>query len=570
MVIFDLVNRDKKIAFNKLLILGCISGLANALILAVINLAADQVGDEENTTSTLYYLALFLVTVGIYYLAQQRLMILATHHVENAIRSIRLSVVAHIRNCELQTIEQLGRDRIFAVMGKELQVISQSAQLFVIIAQSSILVFFTSLYIAWLSIPAFVIIASCIVLGAVVHFQRHKDIETTLNKSFQREAKLLSRLTDFLDGFKEIKLSRQRAEALEQEFNRDSKRVNIARRSTLSLFAKDFVASQLNFYLGISAVVFLVPILSEADPEMITKVTTATLFLVGPITGIVGGLPSFASSNTAAKNILSLEQELSDIGGKSAQAPIFKDFNEIVLRNLHFQHISPSEEKAFAVGPINLTIKKGQTLFVTGGNGSGKTTFIRLLTGLYPADSGEILLDGIPISGGRAEGKAGGRVVTEAGQRVDAYRNLFSSVFADFHLFKHLYGLDPIDQEAADYWLNYLEMGHKVQLEGDEYSTVDLSGGQRKRLALHSAILENRPIYIFDEWAADQDPYFRQKFYLEVLPKLKAAGQTVIAITHDDKYFDVADIHVKMEEGQLHYVKPRRESLEQPLTPSEA
>ena len=63
--------------------------------------------------------------------------------------------------------------------------------------------------------------------------------------------------------------------------------------------------------------------------------------------------------------------------------------------------------------------------------------------------------------------------------------------------------------------------------------------------------------YDFDEWAADQDPEFRRYFYDVLLPGLKAEGRTLIVVTHDDRYFHVADQVVFMEEGRVVRVEER-------------
>jgi putative ATP-binding cassette transporter len=189
----------------------------------------------------------------------------------------------------------------------------------------------------------------------------------------------------------------------------------------------------------------------------------------------------------------------------------------------------------FCVGPNDLTIRRGDCIFMTGGNGSGKTTFLNLLLTLVPATEGKITVDGKTIINGN----------------VMAYRNMFSAIFSDDHLFRKLYGVENIDPDNVHRLLAEMELDGKVTLVGDQYSTVDLSGGQRKRLALVSAQLEKKPILILDEWAADQDPMFRKKFYREVLPGLKERGYTIIAITHDDRYFDVADARYHMEDGHL-------------------
>jgi putative pyoverdin transport system ATP-binding/permease protein len=92
-----------------------------------------------------------------------------------------------------------------------------------------------------------------------------------------------------------------------------------------------------------------------------------------------------------------------------------------------------------------------------------------------------------------------------------------------------------------------MELEQKTGIVGRTFSDVNLSTGQRKRLAMIALVLERRPICIFDEWAADQDVHFRQKFYQVILPWLKSQGKTVIAVTHDERYFDAADQRIHLE-----------------------
>jgi putative ATP-binding cassette transporter len=188
------------------------------------------------------------------------------------------------------------------------------------------------------------------------------------------------------------------------------------------------------------------------------------------------------------------------------------------------------------LGPINLVFQPGEIVFVIGGNGSGKTTFIKLLTGLYAPEGGTIFLDGKAI----------------AVDVKDEFRQHFSVVFSDFFLFEQLLGLaaPALDDQARQY-LSQLKLANKVQIENGKLSTIELSQGQRKRLALLTAYLEDRPIYVFDEWAADQDPYFKNIFYMQLLHELKSRGKTVFVISHDDRYYHLADRIIKLEDGQL-------------------
>jgi len=190
------------------------------------------------------------------------------------------------------------------------------------------------------------------------------------------------------------------------------------------------------------------------------------------------------------------------------------------------------------LGQVDLTFSPGELVFVVGGNGSGKTTLAKVLLGIYGPEGGEILLDGHPVD--------------EANR--DRYRQHFSAVFSDFFLFESLMGMDSadLDRDAGQY-LEKLHLQHKVRVTDGALSTTDLSQGQRKRLALLGAYLEDRPIYLFDEWAADQDPQFKEIFYLHLLPELKARGKTVLVISHDDQYYGVADRIVRVADGAIQY-----------------
>jgi putative ATP-binding cassette transporter len=214
-------------------------------------------------------------------------------------------------------------------------------------------------------------------------------------------------------------------------------------------------------------------------------------------------------------------------------------------------HNYPSEEKdeGFMLGPIDLTLRPGELVFFIGGNGSGKTTLAKLLLGLYAPEAGEIRLDGA--------------VITE--ENRDHYRQLFTAVFSDFYLFDSLLGIETpqLDEQALGY-LKRLQLTQKVQVNDGVLSTTNLSQGQRKRLALLTAYLEDRSIYLFDEWAADQDPLFKQVFYYELLPELKAQGKTVLVISHDDRFYEVGDRIIKLEYGKIVYDQPVVPALAEP------
>jgi putative ATP-binding cassette transporter len=307
--------------------------------------------------------------------------------------------------------------------------------------------------------------------------------------------------------------------------------------------AANFIFSQVAIFLLLGSLVFVLPAVSATFEGTIVKSLAAVLFLIGPVSGIVSAMPQVAVANNAAESLMRLDRVLDEHQEKGAGEEVVAyrataPFETIELAGIRFTRGEGDER--FTIGPVDLQVRRGETLFITGGNGSGKTTLVKLLTGLYPADAGEILVDGRPVTP----------------ERKQAYRDLFGAVFSDFHLFRRLYGSDVPDAARGEALMGEMEIADKAHLVGRSFSTVDLSGGQRKRLALVSAQLEDRPVLVLDEWAADQDPHFRAKFYEQVLPRLRAEGRTVIAITHDDRYFRHADRRVHMEEGRIVEMAP--------------
>lgn len=189
-----------------------------------------------------------------------------------------------------------------------------------------------------------------------------------------------------------------------------------------------------------------------------------------------------------------------------------------------------------SLGPIDLTVSSGEELFIAGGNGSGKTTLAKVLIGLYSPDEGHVMLNG--------------QVVSK--ETRNNYRQLFSTVFVEGHVFDRLLGVE-LEQEKLRHFATLLGIEKYVDVETGHFSSQNLSRGQHKRLALLVACMDDRPILVFDEWAAEQDPGFKEIFYKQILPELRKQGKTVVAITHDDRYFSAADRVLKLLDGQLEW-----------------
>jgi putative pyoverdin transport system ATP-binding/permease protein len=250
-------------------------------------------------------------------------------------------------------------------------------------------------------------------------------------------------------------------------------------------------------------------------------------------------IPVLAAANAAVDNIERIDAKLrATMTATPSAVEQPTAFTTIEMRGVVFRYVDKSAEAVYQVGPLDFTLRSGDLVFITGGNGSGKSTFLRLLAGLYKPETGEIIQDGVQIDD----------------RSLDYYRALMAAIFTDYHLFRRLYGVPDPEPGEVDRLLTELQLQDKTHLTDGEFSSLDLSGGQRKRLALVVSLMEKRPILLLDEWTADQDPLFRRKFYDDLLPALSAAGLTVVAITHDDRYLDELKVparRFRMDDGRF-------------------
>lgn len=533
--LIKLFRRDTDLLTSPFLRLVVCSGLANAAVLAVVNMAVQS--HAESPAAKLRPLILFSLAIAVYALSQRKLMADSCARVEDLINKIHVRLLSAIRASELQDIEDIGRGEIFGSLSREAQILSQSIPNLIVAVQSAVLLFASMTYMFFLSRAAFFLLAVFTTIGALFHMARAKETDEHRRLAARNEDALIEGFSDVIDGFRETKLNKARSDALAAEIAGTSYRAKMSRLFIHKLNSNDFVLSQLTFFILTGLMVFVAPEIGGVDTKTVAMTTTATLFMLGPVGALVGNFPAISNANSAARRISNLESRLGEapaLTNGDCDIEQFHAFQEITFDGLTYSYPDKGGP-AFKVGPNSLSIKRGECIFLTGGNGSGKSTFVNMLLTLLPASAGTIKVDG--------------RVIDE--ENVVAYRNLFSAIFSNNHLSRKLYGVLSFSTEDANKLLEEMELSDKVQIQGHEYSTTDLSGGQRKRLALVTSQLEQKPILVLDEWAADQDPVFRKKFYREVLPRLKSAGVTVIAVTHDDRYFDAADARYNMEYGLL-------------------
>ncbi len=510
-----------------------LSGLSNALLLVIVN---EAVADTAAGTHTLQLLGLFAIAFTTFTITRRHVHIVSAREVERILQGIRIRIADLIRKSDLAKLERIDRTEIYSVTQRETAALSQHRAPLVNSVQALMLVFFMNVYLAWLSLAVFVIFNGVILIGLWIYLRRKKIVLERLREPLARSNKVLQTMVYVLDGFKQVRTHSARD---------DDIHLRIQQRSALArdaIITSKYEGTNLVvffhaiFLVSLGCMVFLLPEIVPGYHDVVIKVVSSFFFVLGPLYHIAYTFPELLEAETASSAIQKIQGQLEAAVRQRAEgvAPI-TSFRQLRLQDVVLRYDDPKVSHPFVFGPVDLTVSAGETVFLTGGNGSGKSTLLKLLTALYRPDAGAVMIDDMVIDASNEE----------------AYQNLFSVIFSDFYLFDELYGLGEVDEDEVGALLEDLELAGKTRLKGGALETQDLSTGQRKRLALLVTLLEGKPICVFDEWAAEQDPTFRRRFYRQLLPRLKAMGKTVIAVTHDDKYFDAADRLLQMEEGRL-------------------
>ena len=531
-VLYDESPKDWK----RVLSIAALAGLANAGVLWTINHGAAE-ASLDTSMANLRLLLLFLICMATFFIGKRFALIQASILVEQVVRDRLMRIFNRVRNSELHTIENLGRGELYTKITQNTSLISQSGFIMVNAAQQTFVLFFCICYIAYLSFPAFVATVLSIAIGTAIYMQHAESLDQLLKKLASKEAELLDTLAHMVDGFKEIRLNRRKSEAVFRKFTGVSDTVCGMKIDAQVSFCIDIMFADVFFYSLLSVVVFLLPRIVPTYASVVLMITAAILFIIGPLQMVVQAAPVFERAKSAMARLAELEEKLEKElrPGTDLSTEDFVGFAKLQLQGTIFQYPDMEDGSGFRLGPIDLSIQRGELLFLVGGNGSGKTTLLKVLSGLYLPTAGEILIDGVPV--------------TEA--QAQSYRELFGTIFSQFHLFDRLYGLEDVERSQVLAVLEELELTSQTGFNEGHFTHLNLSTGQRKRLALAVTLLEDKGILIFDEWAADQDPHFRKHFYQVILDRLMKLGKTVIVATHDDRYWGLADRVIHLEYGKI-------------------
>ncbi len=518
--------------FWRLILLASLAGGAGGLAMAwALSLINGALASSASPTMLMGLAALCLLSLAGQLIAGVGNSLLG----QRIVARLRQEVCHRILDAPLAEIERMKSPRLMAVLNGDVEKIAEFGNHFAGYTTALAMVLGCFAYLFALSVPMVCFGLVLVVLGGVLNsvamgawlarFDEARGLEDQLQKQYRA----------IIEGAKELRLNRPRRLRVEQQgIGGLTNRIAAVNGRAYALFwAVDTISIALIFVF-VCVVLVLRPYLG-IDNEVITGFIIVMLFAKGPIEELASALPVFSQAQIALRRISALTAGLAEEGSEGAgwrPAPPFR--HSLALQGVRHSFAGEDRTGGFALDIAHLTIRQGEITYIVGGNGSGKTTLIKILLGLYRPSAGHVLLDGRPV--------------TPAG--LEGYRRLFSGVFADYHLFDEILA-GPGGALRVNAWLQRLHLAGVVSVDGARLTTTDLSTGQRKRLAFIHAVLEDRPILMFDEWAADQDPDFRAMFYRTLLPELRQAGKTVIAVSHDDRYFDAADHIVHMARGRV-------------------
>jgi putative ATP-binding cassette transporter len=521
-----------------LLMLATLSSVAGLLVIVVITTG---VSEADNGMGSLELGLAFVVLLLIYRFVQTLLLRKSAKAVEDALHQQRIRIAQKVLRLDLSDLHHSSRSALLDGMARHYEAVSQATMPMLSGFQNGIMLVLIIGFLFWQSVIAGTLTVVFVALMINYYLNREGELKDQLKGAALADAALRANAEDLVDGFKELRLSQKKQDAIYAEMEMLSAEVARRRTSGAGVIADLVIlAGSTAFMLG-ATVVFILPVITGLIGRDLSEIVTTELFLLGPLGAFVRAAEPLSIARFALHGIDEFERSL-DARAKPAKTA---SITRAMFRLLHMDRVSYAhkrsfDEEGFTIRDVSLQLIPGELTFVTGSNGSGKTTMLRVLTGLY-AHTGAITVNG--------------SLITE--DHMEDYRHLFSTVFADFHTFRKPYGLDESGLDTFVKYATDLGIAHKLPADFQSgYDPDALSTGQRKRLALALALAESRPILVLDEWAADQDPNYRERFYREILPRIKATGKAIIAVTHDERYFDLADRRYHMEDGQLKAVGP--------------
>jgi cyclic peptide transporter len=539
MEFLKLIFKKSKYFIVFIVLLGIVNTVLNSGLLMFINNTITQrpIPFFPGHSGTVF-LAIILTSLVV----SQRFQVFMIRLTNDILFEFEVSILQKLRYASFEDFEKLGKEKVYTAISDS-RVLANVPQLFINSFNSLIMVLCCLGYMFWISLVGGLVVLGVLITLLVVYLVRNKKAEKNLNELRDLQNNYYAHLEDLLEGFREIKMSVKRNDTIFNRFllkNRiKSKTISI---NTAIRYMNNELTGSYSWYIILGVIMFALPQVFNFTIGQVSAFMIIILYMIGPVAGLITFLPIVTRVKIALNRLNEYESLLdANIKGKIMHGDmqdINAQFQQIEFRDVTYEYYDKEKEKIFVLGPLNVTISQGEKIFVTGGNGSGKTTFVKLLTGLYKPVSGEIFLNGHVISD----------------KNLPYYRDQISAIFTDNYLFEENYNEFDLDKHNAKLssYIEVMKLTEIIRTNESNYQlSRSLSAGQRKRLAMIMALMESRQIMVLDEWAAEQDPQFRAYFYRKILPYLLDNDKTIVAITHDDNYYHLAGRIIKFDYGKI-------------------
>lgn len=518
--------------------LGILSGLVSFSFLTFFNLMINMILLDNYQQVDSSYIIVFVFIIICFIWSRRSLSFYIIKFSQKLFWRLRIDVLKIILKSNYEQLES-QRNLIHSALVNDIGTLTQASLSIISFVTSTIVSLACLVYMMNLNMNLFFLTLGTCVLGILIYQIGARKNTRRFDESRGLEDEFMHSFRAILSGVKEIHINPFKGhDILDKKIRPLSNNAYRINTNAFVGFLNNQITGQILFYSLIASILLGFSVLLQVEKSIVVNYLFILLYLLGAVETVMVLLPGLSRGKVAINRLNALKENLeqNEFSNELPTSILKKDeFVSMRTNDLGFHYENENQENAFSIGPINFELKKGDITFVYGGNGSGKTTFVYSLLGLLKSHSGTISFNGRTLDK----------------DNYGEYKTLFSGVLNNFHMFDEFYGMNGYDKEKALEYIELFELTGKVELVDTGFTTTNLSTGQRKRLALISAILENRPIIVLDEWAADQDPYFRKKFYTEILTKMKEDGFTVLAITHDDKYYENCDKLYQMDYGKL-------------------
>lgn len=537
--LLTLLQKRSKYFYFFIILFGLVNSLWNVGLLGIINttISGSEIPYSPLPVWQSFILLLFLslITNKVF----QNFMVNLTNDLSY---DFGISIIEKLRFASFEDYETMGKERVYTAL-QDAQMVSSIPRTFIESFNSIIVVVSCMGYLYYTSWLGGLLLTLIFLFIMVFYVVRNKKIEKDFNIVRDMQNSYFRYINDLILGFKEIKMNSHRNDSLYEKY------INTNRVKTKDLlidnqvkYVNNNLVGTYSFYVVIGVSLFVLPLFFDLQLAQISAYIVTLLYVLGPLNGLINLIPTYTTVKIAVERLEEFDNKLDALKtiemGHGDLTEINEEFDSIEFKDVTYTYYDKRDNKTFELGPLNLRIERGELIFVIGGNGSGKSTFVKLLTGIYTPNSGHISINGVEISM----------------ENYPYYRNQISAIFTDNYLFSENY--DDIDLENSDVSLKQhidtMQLSDVLRID-QERNVVEtgLSKGQQKRLAMIYALLEQRKICVFDEWAAEQDPVFRRYFYEVIIKDLQREGKTIVIITHDDEYFHHTDRIIKLDYGKI-------------------